>query len=204
MVLDSGLFCLWRGSPQQAGLSAHSQGTSRPSVPTHPCSLWNSSPPVKRCTRTWGSSQQLHVPEAESSWGRDVSLSHPGSWWVARGHASQRPCERWTGCWALKHKPCLLCCEFPWMTCLISVGGLHCSNCSTGIILFCPQTGIGEGDIQDISTGQSKIFLLLCKSRVLGGGIMEQLRAMSLELKTNKHTPGSWMLCGVGRVTSPL
>lgn len=94
------------------------------------------------------------------------------------------------GCWALKHKPCLLCCEFPWMTCLISIGGFHCSNCSMGIILFCPQTGIGEGDIQDVSTGQSKIFLLLCKSRVLGGGIMEQLRAMSLELKKKNKDLG--------------
>lgn len=64
-----------------------------------------------------------------------------------------------------------------------------------GIILFCPQTGIGEGDIQDVSTGQSKLSLLLCKSRVLGGDIVEQLRAMSLELKKNKHL--SLGCCGV-------
>lgn len=63
-----------------------------------------------------------------------------------------------------------------------------------GLILFCPETGIGEGDIQDVSTGQSKIFLLLCKSRVLGSGIMEQLRAMSLELKKKTKT---WVLDAV-------
>ena len=161
------------------------------SVPTHPHSLWNSSPPVKTCIRTWGSSRKLHG--AGSSWGRGVSPHHPGSWWVARGHAPQRPCEQWTECWALKHKPSLLCCEFPWMTWLISIGGLHCSNCSMGIILFCPQTGIGEGDIQDVSAGQTKISLLLCRSRVLGGGIVEQLRAMSLELKETN----TWVLDAV-------